>query len=118
LNRRAVKSFGRSISPHGVPSKVISDNGPQFFSSDFADFAKTYEFVHVTSSPGYPQLNGQTENAVKNVKRNSQLLRDSSCSEIQPNQLRVSPMDDRVSRVVLTALLLVHFDIRCKMHNF
>jgi transposase InsO family protein len=57
------------FSRHGVPSKVISDNGPQFFSSDFADFAKTYEFVHVTSSPGYPQSNGQAENAVKNVKR-------------------------------------------------
>ena len=57
------------FSRHGVPSKVISDNGPQFSSSDFAYFAKTYEFVHVTSSPGYPQSNGKAENAVKTVKR-------------------------------------------------
>jgi hypothetical protein len=68
-SKHVIQKLRAQFSRHGVPSKVISDNGPQFSSSDFADFAKTYEFVHVTSSPGYPQSNGKVENAVKTVKR-------------------------------------------------
>ena len=54
---------------HGIPDIIMSDNGPQFSAKDFRDFAKTYEFTHVTSSPGYPQSNGKAENAVKTAKR-------------------------------------------------
>jgi hypothetical protein len=68
-SKHAIQKLRAQFSRHGVPSKVISDNGPQLSSSDFADFAKTYEFVHVTSSPGYPLSNGKAENAVKTVKR-------------------------------------------------
>ncbi len=68
-SKHVIQKLRAQFSRHGVPSKVISDNGPQLSSSDFADFAKTYEFVHVTSSPGYPQSNGKAENAVKIVKR-------------------------------------------------
>lgn len=68
-SKHVIQKLRVQFSRHGIPSKVISDNGPQFSSSDFADFAKTYEFVHVTSSPGYPQSNGKAENAVKTVKR-------------------------------------------------
>jgi transposase InsO family protein len=51
-SKHVIQKLRVQFSRHGIPSKVISDNGPQFSSSDFADFAKTYEFVHVTSSPG------------------------------------------------------------------
>ena len=54
---------------HGIPDRLISDNGPQFSSGEFQRFAKQYEFEHVTSSPGYPQSNGKSENAVKTVER-------------------------------------------------
>lgn len=56
------------FSGHGVPEIVRSDNGTQFSSQNFASFAKTYKFKHVTSSPRYPQSNGQAEAAVKIVK--------------------------------------------------
>ena len=68
-SKHVIQKLRAQFSRHGIPSKVISDNGPQFSSSNFADFAKTYEFVHVTSSPGYPQSNGKAENTVKTVKR-------------------------------------------------
>ncbi len=39
---------------YGIPERVVSDNGPQYSSSEFQDFATKYEFEHVTSSPRYP----------------------------------------------------------------
>ena len=52
----------------GIPGIVVSDNGPQFASAEFAKFAREWEFTHVTSSPRYPQSNGKVENAVKTCK--------------------------------------------------
>ncbi len=43
-----------------------SDNGPQLVSSLFAE---EYGFKHITSSPRYPQSNGQAECAVQTVKK-------------------------------------------------
>ena len=54
---------------HGIPRVVVSDNGPQFSSSKFRDFAKTYGFKHETSSPYYPRANGQAEKGVGIIKQ-------------------------------------------------
>ena len=53
---------------HGIPEIVRSDNGPQFSSREFAEFAKTFQFKHVTSSPHYPASNGQAERTVQTIK--------------------------------------------------
>ncbi|KAK3107377.1 hypothetical protein FSP39_013142 [Pinctada imbricata] len=54
---------------HGIPDKVKSDNGPPFNSREFAEFSKSYEFEHITSSPRYAQSNGKAEISVKIAKR-------------------------------------------------
>ena len=54
---------------HGIPLKVISDNGPQYACAEFKDFANSWGFQHVTSSPLYPQSNGLAEKTVQTVKR-------------------------------------------------
>ena len=54
---------------HGIPDEVMSDNGPQYASSEFSNFAREYGFTHITSSPRYPQSNGESERAVITIKQ-------------------------------------------------
>ena len=53
----------------GIPEVVYSDNGPQYSSSEFANFAKSYNFRHTTSSSHHPQLNDLPERMVGICKR-------------------------------------------------
>ena len=52
----------------GIPTIVVSDNGPQFSSNEFSAFSRDWGFPHITSSPGYPQSDGQAEKIVQRVK--------------------------------------------------
>ncbi len=53
---------------HGIPDSVRSDNGPQFTSHEYIQFAKSYGFEIATSSPHFPQSNGMTERIVQTAK--------------------------------------------------
>ena len=69
-----IEAFKTVFSRHGIPETVMSDNGPQYASQEFTEFARSYDFCHVTSSPHFPQSNGQAERTVQTVKK---LLKES-----------------------------------------
>ena len=54
---------------YGIPTIVVSDNGPQFHCEEFCNFAKSYGFMHRTNSPRHPQSNGMVEVAVTSAKK-------------------------------------------------
>ena len=66
---------------HGIPDQVMSNNGPQFVSTEFATFAKTWEFDHLPSSPGNSNAKGKAESGIKTAKR---LLRKSISAGMDP----------------------------------
>ena len=52
----------------GLPNRLRSDGGPQFASSDFAEYLQGLDVEHEISSPYNPSSNGLAEAAVKQVK--------------------------------------------------
>lgn len=83
---------------HGIPMTVISDNGPQFISQSFKDFARNYGFDHITLSPLYPESNGLAEKGVQIVKR---LLKKAAETGEDPHlavlNYRASPIENGLS---------------------
>ena len=59
----------------GIPETLVTDKGPQFALQSCKDFADTYSFQHVTSSPLFTQSNGQAERTAQTMKK---MLRDSN----------------------------------------
>ncbi|CAB3251398.1 unnamed protein product [Arctia plantaginis] len=64
-----LKPFWECKEEQGIPETVMSDNGPEFSSLAFSDFARNWKFRHVTSSPRYPQSNGQVERSIQTIKQ-------------------------------------------------
>ena len=57
------------FSRHGIPGKIVTNNGLKFDSNVFYRFSKEYHFFHhLTSSPYYLRTNGGAEQGVKTVK--------------------------------------------------
>ena len=67
-SKSVISKIKSQIAKYGIFEDLISDNGPQFKSREFEDFALKYGFRHTTSSPGYPKSNGMAERAVQTAK--------------------------------------------------
>lgn len=62
---KLLKSF---FTRFGIPKIVYSDNGPQYNSNMYRNFAKNWNFESKTSSPRFPQSNGMVEKHLQTVK--------------------------------------------------
>ena len=87
------------FSEYGVPATVYTDQGTQFVSQEFKEFALQYRFEVQHSSPRYPQSNGFIEAMVKVVKGITEKAEESSsdphlamliyrATPIRPGQLK------------------------------
>ena len=61
------KAFEAWFQDFGYPTRIVSDNGPQF-RAQFKEWCQSRGIRHETSSPHNPASNGHAEAAVKNVK--------------------------------------------------
>ena len=58
----------------GLPDVIVSDNGSNFFSDEFADFLKKNGVKHIRTAPYHPVSNGLAERAVQTFKEGMKKL--------------------------------------------
>ena len=66
---KTISCLLKLISKFGIPQFLVSDNGPQFTSEEFATFCVPNGIVHKRAPPYHPASNGQVERMVQELKR-------------------------------------------------
>ena len=66
----------RIFTIHGLPQQLVSDNGPQFVSDQFAQFLKQNGIKHFRSSPYHPSTNGLSERFIQTLKKSLKANKD------------------------------------------
>ena len=120
-SRGVINHLKSIFARHGIPQRVISDNGPQYSSSEFTQFARDYKFNHITSSPHFPQANGESERAVQTMKG---LLKRSNDPYLTllvyrstPLKLNYSPAELLMERPLRTTIAIPLEQLQPKLSN-
>ena len=66
---------------HGLPRKVVTDNGSSFTSEEFRAFMSENGITQITTSPYHPSSNGLAERAVQTVKHGLKATKGDSLQE-------------------------------------
>jgi len=93
LYTRSFRSY-EAFSTFGLPEQVVSDNGPQFVSSEFAQFLKSNGVKHIKSVPYHLSTNAMAECFVQSFKK---------ASDSQPY-----PFEQRLATFLLQYCTTVH----------
>lgn len=98
-SRIVIKKIKNTFTKFGFPQIVISDNGPEFASSEFKQFfAKDWDFKRITTSPNYSQSNGLVERNIQTIKRT--LIKSFESNQdpyLAMVALQTSPLKDKSS---------------------
>ena len=127
---KTIESLRDMFSRYGFPETIVTDNGPQFVSQDFADFLKLNGVRHIRSTPYHPASNGLAERFVqsfktslKAVERNGLPIRHQLANVLlayrsTPHSTTgVSPASLFFKRQLRTRLDMIHPDISSKVQN-
>lgn len=66
---KTIEVLQHLFSLYGLPEQLVSDNGPQFRSEEFAEFMRQSGIKHYRSAVYHPATNGAVERFVKTLKQ-------------------------------------------------
>ncbi|XP_061190233.1 uncharacterized protein K02A2.6-like [Saccostrea echinata] len=64
---KIIECLEETFARYGIPDSLRSDNGAQFRSTEFEKFLEEYNIIHETSTPYWPQANGEVERQNKTL---------------------------------------------------
>ncbi len=66
---KTIEELRMIFATHGLPQRVVTDNGPTFTSSEFQEFMSRNGIRLIHSAPYHPSTNGLAERAVQSFKQ-------------------------------------------------
>ena len=81
---KIIQKFCTVFTTHGIPHKIVTDNGPTFRSKQFKTFIMHNSIKHIFSAPYHPSSNSLAERAVQTVKKRLRQMQGSE--SIYPRQ--------------------------------
>ena len=78
---KTIERLRMIFATHGLPQKIVTDNGPSFTSEEFRKFVQSNGIKHVTSAPYHPATNGLAERAVQTMKQGLRQMQGGSVQE-------------------------------------
>ena len=67
--QQTIVELRKLFAAYGLPEQLVSENGPQFLSEDFATFVKMNGIKHIRCSPYHLSSNGAAERFVQTFKK-------------------------------------------------
>jgi len=80
-SENTISKLKEIFSIHGLPQKIVTDNGSSFTSSTFKGFMERNGIKHICSAPYHPSTNGLAERAVQTFKRSLAQIEGTSIKE-------------------------------------
>ncbi len=78
---KTIEELRMIFATHGLPQKVVTDNGPTFTSSEFQEFMSRNGIRFIHSAPYHPSTNGLAERAVQSFKQGIKRIQSGSIQE-------------------------------------
>ena len=66
---KTLEVLRQTFAAYGLPEQIVTDNGPQFISDEFANFTKANGIKHIRTAPYHPASNGLAERFVQSLKQ-------------------------------------------------
>lgn len=107
-----------TFSRHGNPECIVTDNGPQFTSAEFAEFMHSHGIHHTRTSVYYPAANGAVERFHRSLKSCLQtaILQSQPWKEAVLSWLQVYRATPHATTSVSPHELLYGRKMRTKLH--
>ena len=112
-----IESLEKIFCTHGLPQSLKTDNGTQFMSDDFERFLKTNDIKHRSSTPLWPQANGEVERQNRSLLKALRIAKAEKkniWTEMRKLSTAYRPTPN-ISTGVTPAKLLFHREIRSKI---
>ncbi|XP_051785429.1 uncharacterized protein K02A2.6-like [Erpetoichthys calabaricus] len=92
---------------YGFPEQLVSDNGPQFVSQEFATFLQVNGIRHIRSAPYHPSTNGLAERFVQTMKHSLKALQNEGSLYTRLNQFLLSYRNSEHSTTKVSPAILM-----------
>ena len=110
-----VDSLGHIFAQHGLPEQLVSDNGPQFTSSEFNTFLESIGTRHIRSAPFHPATNGLAERFLQTFKQAMRSNADMSAAKFLPKFLLAYRTMPHTSTNATPASCLMNQELRTRL---